>query len=174
MASVYFDTATTRTTSGRREGSCLVRPGFGVIQPPGISAIEGASDAAIDGLRALASCRFRSRQERDYRRVPILSLKSSLARLADPGQRKLEAGKFAETLTFGGDHIRIRVGNELFVRKLSGNTIGLLLGFCNCLLEARLFGRQVDKAAKRQADGRVAEHDLRRALGAAYLAPDQR
>lgn len=50
-----------------------------------------ASEAVKNGT--IAACQF-------------LSLKSSLARLADPGQRKLEAGKFAETLTFGGAMIQ--------------------------------------------------------------------
>lgn len=91
-----------------------------------------------EGKLLVSACRAWDPTARDYRRVPSLSLKSSSGRFADPSQCNLEAGilslQCAETLTFGGDHIRFRVGNELFVRKLAANTSGLLLGFCNRLL----------------------------------------
>ncbi|MER9190992.1 NAD(P)/FAD-dependent oxidoreductase [Mesorhizobium australicum] len=52
----------------------------------------------------------------------LLNLKSSSVRLADPGQRYLEVGilsrQLAETITFGGDHIRSGVGNDAPARSV--------------------------------------------------------
>ncbi|MER9857428.1 MULTISPECIES: hypothetical protein [unclassified Mesorhizobium] len=52
----------------------------------------------------------------------LLNLKSSSVRLADPGQRYLEVGilsrQLAETITFGGDHIRTGVGNDAPARSV--------------------------------------------------------
>ncbi|ESY12550.1 hypothetical protein X751_30035 [Mesorhizobium sp. LNJC395A00] len=51
-----------------------------------------------------------------------MNLKSSSVRLADPGQRYLEVGilsrQLAETITFGGDHIRTGVGNDAPARSV--------------------------------------------------------
>lgn len=52
----------------------------------------------------------------------LLNLKFSSVRLPDPGQRYLEVGilsrQLAETITFGGDHIRTGVGNDAPARSV--------------------------------------------------------